>query len=127
MLRMLQKAFKNCISKTQVAYEWYKSFKEGRTVVEDLPWAGRSSTSTDDDHVNKVKQIVLQNRRVSVRKIARDIGIPKTTVHRILTDFLRMVRVSARLVLKHLNFLQKQRRIDVANEMLSEARNVSRS
>jgi len=76
-----------------------------RTVVEDLPRAGRSSTSTDDDYVNKVKQIVLQNCRVNVREIVRDISIPKTTVHRILTDFLRMARVSAQLVPKHLNFL----------------------
>jgi hypothetical protein len=124
-LRMLQKAFKNnCMSKTQ-AYEWYKSFKEGRTVVEDLPRTGRPSTSIDDDHVNKVKQIVLQNRRVSAREIARDIGIPKTSVHRILTDILQMARVSARIVPKELNFLQKQRRMDVANEMLSVVQNDS--
>lgn len=122
-LRMLQKAFKDtCMSKTQ-AYEWYNLFKGGRTEVEDLPRSGRPSTSTDEQSVEEVKKIVMDNRRVSVREIAREIGIPKTSVHRILTEFLNMRRVAARLVPKKLNFMQKQRRIDVSEEMLSELRN----
>lgn len=36
-LKMLEKAYgESSLSKTQ-AYEWYKTFKKGREVVEDLP------------------------------------------------------------------------------------------
>lgn len=62
----------NCMCKTY-AYEYYNSFKEERTVVEDLPRTERPSTSTDYVHVNKVKQVVMQYRRISVREIGRDI------------------------------------------------------
>ena len=59
---MLQKAYgESAFSKTQ-AYEWYKEFKEGREVVQDLfPRSGRPSTSTTDKNNEKVKEIVMEN------------------------------------------------------------------
>ena len=39
-------------------YRWYKHYKEGRERVDDLERSGRPSTSTDDQHVNKVKELV---------------------------------------------------------------------
>jgi hypothetical protein len=65
---MLKKAYgDNCLSKTQ-AYEWYKAFKDGREVIENLPRSGCPSTSTNDENVEKVKKLVFENRRISVKK-----------------------------------------------------------
>lgn len=45
LLKMLKKAYSDSyLSKTQ-AYEWYKAFKEGREVIEDLLRSGRQSRS----------------------------------------------------------------------------------
>ncbi|XP_044753368.1 protein GVQW3-like isoform X1 [Coccinella septempunctata] len=118
---MLKKAFvDNCMSKTQ-AYDWYKSFKDGREVVEDLPRSGRPSTSTTDDNIIQIKKLVLENRHSSVRELARELSIDKMTVHNILTNVLCMKRVAAKLVPKELNFLQKEHRKQVSEDMVSRA------
>lgn len=109
-LKMLQKAFGDCVmSKTQ-AYDWYKAFQSGRESVEDLPRSGRPSTSSTEQNVEKVKEIVNENRHASLRKIAHDLNMSHESVRTILTDILGMRRVAARLVPKELNFLQKQYR-----------------
>ncbi|XP_053995846.1 uncharacterized protein LOC128885687 [Hylaeus anthracinus] len=66
---MLQKCYgEYTLSRTQV-FEWHKAFSEGREVVENLPHVSRSSTSVNDDNIEKVKEIVLGNRRVGIREI----------------------------------------------------------
>ena len=68
--QMLQQAYEeNCLSRTQY-HEWYQRFKSGRTSIEDDPKSGRPSTSTDDDHVEKVLAVIRQNRRLTVREVA---------------------------------------------------------
>lgn len=121
--KMLEIAFsENSLSRTQV-FKWYKEFKEGREGVEDEPRSGRPSTSTDDDHVAKVKKLVLRNRRMSVRELAMEVEISKTQCHLILTDILEMKRVASRLVPKTLNILQREHRKLVATEMINNADN----
>ncbi|CAK9817813.1 Protein GVQW3 [Anthophora plagiata] len=74
-LKMLTLAYgDSTVLKTQ-AYEWYKKLKEGRTVVDDLPRSGRPSTSVTDETIEKFQKIVHENRRVSIREIAADIGV----------------------------------------------------
>ncbi|EFN79966.1 Putative uncharacterized protein FLJ37770, partial [Harpegnathos saltator] len=51
-------------------FEWLKKFREGRESVEDDPRSGRPSTSTDDAHIGKVRELLPQNRRLTVREIA---------------------------------------------------------
>jgi len=52
------------------AYEWYSAFKSGRDVVEDLPRSGRPSTSSTELNIAKVKEMVTENRRLSLKEIA---------------------------------------------------------
>ena len=59
-----------CMSRTQ-CYEWFKSFKEGRTSVSKDPRPGWPSTSTDDHHVERVREVICTNRRLTVRDSVR--------------------------------------------------------
>lgn len=101
-------------------YEWYKRFQEGREDIEDNARSGCPSTSTNDENVEKVKEIVLANRRITIREeeIVEEIGIFYGTCEAIFADVLNMKRVTAKFVLKLLNFQQKQHRVTIAEQML---------
>ncbi|XP_029174521.1 uncharacterized protein LOC114943111 [Nylanderia fulva] len=106
------------LSKKNV-YKWYKLFQEGLENVNDEPRSGRPSTSKTDENVQEVKEIVLKNRRITIREIADDLNISFGSCQSILTDVLGMTRVSAKFVPK-LNFDQKQRRMNIGQDMLND-------
>ncbi|XP_043257532.1 protein GVQW3-like [Colletes gigas] len=118
---MLQKVYgKWCISKTQ-AYEWHKALKEGREEVQNLLHAGRPLIVSTDENIEKIKKMVIDNRRLSVREVAHEVEMSHMSVHNISTEVLAMRRVAARLVPKELNFLHKEHRKAVAEDMISRA------
>ena len=65
--------------------EWYQRFKSGRTSIEDDPKSGRSSSSTGDDHIEKVHSVIRENRRLTVREASEEVDICKSSCHTILT------------------------------------------
>ena len=103
-LKMSQKCFgKFTLSRTQV-FECHKAFSEGREVVENLPHASRLSTSVNDDTIEKVKKIVLENRRVGIREVEEALNISYGSTQHIVVHVLGMKRVAAKLVPKDLTF-----------------------
>ena len=63
---MLQKTFGDETMSQKNVYEWYRDFKEGRERVDDLQSSGRPSTSIDNQNINKIKEMVLGNRRLTI-------------------------------------------------------------
>jgi len=83
---VLQQVYgEDCLSRKQ-CHEWYQRFKSGRTSIEDDPKSGRSSTSIEDDHVEKVLAVIRQNRHLTVREVVEEVGICKSSCHLILTE-----------------------------------------
>jgi [histone H3]-lysine36 N-dimethyltransferase SETMAR len=120
-IRKIQKAFgDDAMSITQIK-EWYNRFKDGRPSVESDPRSGRPSTSRNDDIIDQVQTLVMQNRRVTTRELADEVGISNGSVDTILKDDLAMRRVSAKFVPKLLTMEQKQLRVEVAQDMLNTA------
>ena len=115
---MLSKAYgESAMSKTRI-YEWYKRFQDSRKDVEDDERPGRPSTSTNDENVEKVKEMVMNDRQMTIREVA-DVGISIGSCHEIYSNVSGMKRVAAKFVPKLLNFEQKQRRMEVAQESLT--------
>ena len=58
--QMLQQAYvDDCLSRTQ-CYEWYQRFKSVRTSIEDDPKSVWPSSSTGDDHIEKVRSVIVK-------------------------------------------------------------------
>lgn len=118
--RMLTAAYGEATLDQSNVYRWYKMFSEGREDVNDEERAGRPSTSTTNENIDKVKKIVLANRRITVREIAEDLSISIGSCHSIITNDLGMKRVAAKFVPKLLNFDQKDCRMNIAQELLND-------
>ncbi|KAJ8944115.1 hypothetical protein NQ318_013297 [Aromia moschata] len=89
---MLKKAFGvDCLSDRQI-FRWHKAFAEGREDVNDEKGAGRPSTSSSDDNVKRVRDLLNTDRRLSVRLISETLDITKTIVPEIVSEFLGMTK-----------------------------------
>jgi len=83
-------------------FSWHKAFKDGRESVEDEQRAGRPSASRNENNVARVKAVLDRDRRLNVRLIAEEVGLPKTDVHRIITEDLHMRKICTKLLPKNL-------------------------
>ena len=98
--------------------EWYNRFKEGSTSVDSKPRHGRLSTSRNDNVITQVRTLLMQDRRITVRELADEVGVSTGSVHTILTADLGLRRVSAKFVLKLLTMEQKQLRLEIIQDIL---------
>jgi len=71
-----------------------------------------------DDNITTAEAIVQSDRRVTVRYVAKTIGVSYRSAETILTDSLRMNKVSARWVPTMLTPEQKQNCVHVSEELL---------
>ena len=105
----------NAMKKTAV-YKWVKRFSEGRESVTDEERSGRPATSRTEENIAKIRQIVRENRRLTVRSIEEQVNIDRETVKKILTED-RDMKVCAKMVPKKLTEEQKQRRVTIFQDL----------
>jgi transposase len=55
--------------------KWAAEFKRGRTSLEDNPCEGRPKSATTPEINEQVNDVVLDDRQMKVREIAKTIGI----------------------------------------------------
>jgi histone-lysine N-methyltransferase SETMAR len=111
--QLLNQAYgEDCMNRTQ-CYKRFKNFKEAtrRMSVSEDTRPGRPSTSTNDDHVERVHAVIGGNRRLTVREVADKVGISIGSCYQIVTEKLQMRRVSAKFVPRLLIDHQKQNRV----------------
>ena len=107
-LKMLQKCFReSTLSRTQI-FGLHKASSEGREFVENLSHASRLSASVNDDNIEKVKKIVLENRRVDIREVAEALKISYGSTQHIVVHVSDMKCVAKRLVPKNLTTIMRR-------------------
>ena len=79
-----------------------RSRTEGRALRTNRA-KGRPSISRTENNVSRVKAVLDRDRRLNVRLIAKEVGLPKTDFHRIITENLNMRKICAKLVPKYLS------------------------
>ena len=73
--QLLQQAYGEVAMGCTQVFNWFHQFKEGRTSVESDPRSGRLSTLRNKEMIAKVRTIIRNNRRLTVREIADDCGL----------------------------------------------------
>jgi predicted transcriptional regulator len=66
-----------------------------------------------EENIVKIRQIMCEKRRLTVRSIAEQVNIDRETVRKILTEDVDMRKVCAKMVPKELIKEQKQRRVTI--------------
>jgi AraC-like DNA-binding protein len=120
-IQKIQQAFGvDAMGATQIK-EWFNRFKDGRTLADSDQRSGRPSTRRNAIVIEHVRSLILEDRRLTVREIADEVGISTGSAHSILTENLHMCRVVAKFVPKLLSQEHQQLRLEVARDMLERA------
>lgn len=93
---------------------WMAHFRAGRESFEDAKSPGAPTTVTTEENVEKIKNLVMADRRLKVREIAAEVGISLDRVHLILHEKLGLSKVCARWVPRLLTDAQKQDRAEMS-------------
>ena len=88
------------------------------SVGED-PRPGRPSTSTNDDHVERVGDVIRGNHCLTVREVADEVGFSIGSCHQIFTEKLQMCRISAKFMPRLLTDDQKENHVEISQELLA--------
>ncbi|GBM90248.1 Putative uncharacterized protein FLJ37770 [Araneus ventricosus] len=70
-------------------FEWLKRFRDGKEDVKDEPRSGRPPISTTPDNIERVRRILEEDRRLSLRMIAEELKISLDSVTNIIREHLQ--------------------------------------
>jgi len=69
--------------KKTTIYKWVKRFPGGRERVNDGERSGLPATSRTEENIANVRQILRENRRLTVRSVVEQVNIERETVRKI--------------------------------------------
>jgi hypothetical protein len=90
--------------------------------IEDDERSGRSSTSKMTEYVEKIRELLHEDRRRTIRELASTAGISYRVCQDILVENLNIRRIAAKFVPRHLTNDQKQRHVNVCLELREKAK-----
>ena len=115
--RLLVQYGNSCLPQRSV-YEWIEKFKNGRTSVTQNEGAGRPVTAINEENIERSREIILSDRRITVDDVANRLQISHGSAYEIIYSRLGFHKVCARWVPKQLTQLHKQTRLDMCKKHL---------
>jgi len=100
-------------------YKWIWEAKRGKNGVNDAPRSGRPVSTNVAWRIEKVRELVSEQPRVSVRRLEQLSDIPKEVIRNILTKNLNMVKMNCRWVPKELSNAQRSERVRSCKSILA--------
>lgn len=120
ILRRLQAQFgDNTLSRTRV-FAWHKEFSGGRETVENESHARRPRTSVTEANIDAIGNLIEGNRHITLWEIVAKLNISYGNVHRIVTDDLKMRKVSARWVPRLLSADHKRQQLEISQRHIEQ-------
>jgi len=89
---------------------WVAQFKHGDFSTCDAPCPGRHKTVTTPEVIEQIHELILEDRRISAKPIAEQLGISCERIGSIIHEDLDVRKLSAKWVPKCLNADQKRQR-----------------
>ena len=113
---MLQTAFgASCMNRPSV-FEWHNRFKEGKESVRDDERCERSKEIRAPELIDRIKNFMDKDRRVSIETIIAQSDVSVGTVHTIIREELKMQKIYSKFVPMVLREDQKERRCHDSRE-----------
>jgi len=82
--------------------------------------SGRPSTSRTEEMIEKLLQPIQRDRRMTIVELEQEVGISHGSIHAILSDDLKMRRVNAKFVPRHLTKDQVECRMMLAGDLFEK-------
>ena len=115
----LDKYYGDSAPSISMVKKWFTEFRCGRTSTIDAERSGRPVEVAIPETIEKIRNMVLADRRLKVREIVEAIGISHGSVVSILKDHLGMKKLSARWVPRLLTIDHKRNRVTTSIECLA--------
>ncbi len=115
-IRTLQKAYGQDAPSVSTVRRWYLRLQEDDWNLNSKPIPGCPRAARTADAIDKVRECLERDTRMSVREIGFECNLSKDTVHRILTKELKVKRIASRFVPHVLTEEQRQLRCDMSME-----------
>jgi len=98
--------------------KWVAQFKRGDFSTCDAPRHGRPETISTPEIIDQIHELILEDRRISAKSIAEQLGIIRERVGSIIREDLEMRKLSAKWVPKCPNTDQKRQRCQSSEKLL---------
>ena len=97
---------------------WVTQFKHGDFSICDAPRPGRPKRVTAPEIIDQIHELMLEDRRISAKSIAEQLGISRERVGSIIREDLDLQKLSARWVPKCLDADRKRQRCQSSEQIL---------
>jgi len=116
--KMLKEAFNNDAMSQSRTFEWHSRFRYGRISTEDDEREGRPVTQRIPENVEKIKELIKENARTTIREISETTNLSFGLCRTIIKDDLKLRRAPAKFVPHLLTSQQAEQRLECCQNML---------
>ncbi|CAM4931328.1 unnamed protein product [Rotaria socialis] len=99
---------------------WSKLCREGREEVEDELRPGRPVAETTSDNIEKVLYLIDNDPYLTIDEIQVETGLSQGTTQRIVSDHLKLKKITARWIPNQLTDSQRAERVRICQENLAK-------
>ena len=117
-LHRLQSAFRDQAPSRSTVFYWFAEFRRGRESLEDEPRCGRPPTAVTPANIERVRELVLEDKRISIQQLQELLGIGSGSMQSILHDSLGLRKLECRWIPHTLTSEQMSGRVSWCVEML---------
>ncbi|CAF1662350.1 unnamed protein product, partial [Adineta ricciae] len=116
----LSSAYDDQAPSLRTVQRWCKSFREGREEIEDEIRSGRPITETTDENIEEVRLLIDDDPYITIEEVQEETDLTYGTVQRIISEHLKLRKLTARYVPKDLNDFQRAERVRICKENLAK-------